>query len=112
MPCQATDQAHDLRGTADLIAGLACGKLLADRAFDAHWLREMLIEGKIEGVIPQNPNRRFPAEFDRRTYEWRHQIENLIGKLKKFRGIAPRYCKTDESFTAFVSRAASVIRTG
>ena len=112
MPCQATDQAHDLRGTADLIAGLACGKLLADRAFDANWLREVLIEAKIEAVIPPKSNRRFPAEFDRRTYEWRHQIENLFGKLKEFRGIAPRYCKTDESFTAFASRAASQIRTG
>ncbi len=48
-------QAHDLRGTADLIAGLACGKLLADRAFDANWLREVLIEAKIEAVIPPNP---------------------------------------------------------
>ena len=29
-------QAHDLRGTAALIEGLSCGKLLADRAFDAN----------------------------------------------------------------------------
>jgi transposase len=104
-------QAHDLRGTADLIAGLACGKLLADRAFDANWLREVLIEAKIEAVIPPKSNRRFPAEFDRHTYKWRHLIENFFGKLKEFRGIATRYCKTDESFTAFVSLAASVIRT-
>ena len=118
-------QAHDLRGTADLIAGLACGKLLADRAFDANWLREALTEAKIEAVIPPKSNRRFPAEFDRHTYKWRHLIdlrrENnppdcflillIFGKLKEFRGIATRYCKTDESFTAFVSLAASVIRT-
>jgi len=104
-------QAHDLRGTADLIAGLACGKLLADRAFDANWLREVLIEAKIEAVIPPKSNRRFPAEFDRHTYKWRHLIENFFGKLKEFRGVATRYCKTDESFTAFVSLAASVIRT-
>lgn len=104
-------QAHDLRGTADLIAGLACGKLLADRAFDANWLREALTEAKIEAVIPPKSNRRFPAEFDRHTYKWRHLIENFFEKLKEFRGIATRYCKTDESFTAFVSLAASVIRT-
>lgn len=104
-------QAHDLRGTADLIAGLVCGKLLADRAFDANWLREALTEAKIEAVIPPKSNRRFPAKFDRHTYKWRHLIENFFGKLKEFRGIATRYCKTDESFTAFVSLAASVIRT-
>ena len=33
-------QAHDLRGTGALIDGLTCGQLLADRAFDADWLRE------------------------------------------------------------------------
>ena len=104
-------QAHDLRGTADLIAGLACGKLLADRAFDANWLREALTDAKIEAVIPPKSNRRFPAEFDRHTYKWRHMIEHFFGKLKEFRGIATRYCKTDDSFTAFISLAASVIRT-
>ncbi len=34
-----TRQAHDLRGTADLVEGLNCGQLLADRAFGANWLR-------------------------------------------------------------------------
>ena len=29
-------QAHDLRGTADLIEGLTCDQFLADRAFDAY----------------------------------------------------------------------------
>jgi len=73
-------QAHDLRGTAALIEGLSCGKLLADRAFDANWLREMLAEAKIEAVIPPKSNRRFPAEFDCDTYKWRHLIENFFGK--------------------------------
>ena len=44
-------QAHDLRGTAALIAGLACGQLLADRAYDANWLREALTDGGIQAVI-------------------------------------------------------------
>jgi len=52
-------QAHDLRGTAALIEGLSCGKLLADRAFDANWLREALAEARIEAVIPPKSNRRF-----------------------------------------------------
>ncbi|ETD83996.1 transposase [Rhodobacter capsulatus YW1] len=99
-------QAHDLRGTAALIARLSGGKLLADRAFDANWLREALAEA----VIPPKSNRRFPAEFDRDTYKWRHLIENFFGKLKEYRGIATRCCKTDTSFTAFIAIAATVIR--
>ena len=41
-------QAHDLRGTAALIKGLTGGKLHADRAFDANWLREALAKAGTE----------------------------------------------------------------
>ena len=104
-------QAHDLRGTAALIEGLNCGHLLADRAFDANWLRDLLTSAGITAVIPPKSNRRLPAEFDHDTSKWRHLIENFFGKLKEYRGIAMRCCKTDESFSAFISLAATVIRT-
>ena len=103
-------QAHDLRGTAALIERLSGGQLLADRAFDANWLREALAKVAVEAVIPPKSNRRFPAKFDRDTYKWRHLIENFFGKLKEYRGIATRYCKTDTSFTAFIAIAAILIR--
>ena len=102
--------AHDLRGTAALIDELTCGQFLADRAFDANWLREALIDAGIEPVIPPKSSRRCPAEFDREAYRWRHLIENFFGKLKEYRGIAMRCCKTDESFSAFIALAATVIR--
>ncbi len=106
-------QAHDLRGTAALIEGLTCDQFLADRAFDANWLREALTSAGIEPVIPPKSNRRFPAaEFDRHTYKWRHLVENFFGKLKEYSpGIAMRSCKTDDSFKAFISLAAIVIQT-
>ena len=50
-------QAHDLRGTAALIEGLTCDQFLADRAFDANWLREALTSAGIEPVIPPKSNR-------------------------------------------------------
>lgn len=37
-------QAHDLRETGALIRNLSAGHLLADRAFDADWLRNDLTE--------------------------------------------------------------------
>lgn len=103
-------QAHDLRGTAALIEGLTCGQFLADRAFDANWVREALDGAEIEPVIPPKSNRRFPAGFDRDTYKWRHLIENFFARLKEYRGIATRCCKTDSSFSAFIAIAATVIR--
>lgn len=76
-------QAHDLRETAALISGL-----LADRAFDADWLRNDLSNRDIIPVIPPKSNRKFPATFDRETYKWRNLIENYFGKFKENRGIA------------------------
>jgi transposase len=90
-------QAHDLRGTAALIEGRSCRQLLADRAFDATWVREALIGAGIEPVIPPKSNRRFPAEFYRDTYKWRHLIGNVFRKLKEYRGIVMRCCKTDQA---------------
>ena len=104
-------QAHDLRGTAALFERLNCGHLLADRAFDANWLRNLLTSAGIAAVIPPKSNRRFPANFDRDSYKWRHLIENFFGEFKEYRGIAMRCCKTDESFSAFISLAATIIRT-
>jgi len=102
-------QAHDLRETRALLQNLSAGHLLADRAFDADWLRKDMLARGITPVIPPKSNRKFPAEFDRETYKWRHLVENYFGKLKENRGIAMRSCKTDQSFTAFISLAATVI---
>ncbi len=102
-------QAHDLRETRSLLQSLSAGHLLADRAFDADWLRNDLLARDIIAVIPPKSNRKFPAEFDKETYKWRHLVENYFGKLKENRGIAMRSCKTDQSFTAFISLAATII---
>ena len=60
--------------------------LLADRAFDADWLRENLDKSGIVPVIPPRSNRKFPPEFDKHCYKWRHLIENYFQKLKEFKG--------------------------
>ena len=109
--CLMPGQAHDLRETAALIRDLSAGHFLADRAFDADWLRNDLLDRDIIPVIPPKSNRKFPATFDKETYKWRHLIENYFGKLKENRGIAMRSCKTDQSFEAFISIAAAIIQT-
>ena len=48
-------QAHDLRGAATLIE-----ELLADRAFDANWLREPLPRPRLCRSFHQNPTVAFP----------------------------------------------------
>jgi transposase len=65
---------------------------------------------RIEPVIAPKSNRRFPAEFNRETYKWRHLIGNLFGRLKEYKGIAIRCCKTDESFSALLALPATLIQ--
>ena len=95
--CLLPGQAHDLRGVQELLEGLEAGHILADRAFDADWLREALSD------------RKQPAGYDEEMYKWRHLVENFFQKIKDYRGIATRYCKTDTSFSAFISIAATML---
>ena len=93
----------------DLIEGLQADHMLADRAFDADWLREALSKQDIAPVIPPRKNRKQPAAYDEEMYKWRHLIENFFQKIKDYRAIATRYCKTDTSFSAFISIAAIML---
>ncbi len=104
-------QAHDLSETSELIEGVSCEMLLADRAFDADWLRENLDKSGIVPVIPPRSNRKFPPEFDKHCYKWRHLIENYFQKLKEFKRIALRACKTDQSFSSMIYLAAAIINS-
>jgi len=101
-------QAHDLRETAALIEGVSCRMFLADRAFDANWLRANLESAGIVPVIPPKSNRLFPPEFDKHSYKWRHLIENYFQKLKEFKRIALRACMSDVS--AYGSKWGDLIR--
>lgn len=104
-------QAHDLRETAQLIEGVSCKMFLADRAFDANWLRENLATSGIQPVIPPKSNRKFPPEFDKHSYKRRHLIENYFQKLKEFKRIAMRSCKTDQSYASMIYMSAAIINS-
>ena len=103
-------QRGETTGVAGLIEGLAIGALIADKAYDADWLRKWLAEAGIEAVIPARKGRLTPAPHDAEKYKWRHLIENFFQKLKEFKRIAMRACKTDTSFAAMIQIAATVIR--
>ena len=64
--------------------------LLADRAFDADWLRSDQMDRDIILVMPPKSTRKVPVEFSKETYKWRHLIEKYFGKLKENREIAMR----------------------
>ena len=96
---------------AGMIEGLSFGAFLGDKAYDADWLRDTLQERGIKAVIPARAGRLEPAPHDAEKYEWRHLVENFFQKLKEFRRVTMRSCKTDESFAAMIQIVAVMIQT-
>jgi len=102
-------QRSEITGVPDLIEGLTFDALLADKAFDANHLRDELEKRDAEAVIPAKCNRVVHIPHDEETYKWRHLIENFFSKIKEYRGINTRYDKTDTSYEASWTIAATMI---
>lgn len=96
---------------APLIAGIEFGALLGDKAFDSNWIIEELNQRGAKVVISQMPQRIKPIDIDLEMYKWRHLIENFFCKLKEFKRIAMRACKTDQSFAALIQLCSAVINS-
>jgi transposase len=101
----------DSIGVAPLIDGVVFGAFIADKAFDSDAIVADLNERGAKIVISQHPRRAKPIPMDAEMYKWRHLIENFFCKLKEFKRIAMRACKTDRSFEAMIYLAASVINS-
>jgi len=56
-------QRGETTGVERLMGGIRCGSFLGDKAYDADWLRDMLISRGIEPVIPPEraENHRYPT---------------------------------------------------
>jgi len=104
-------QRYDTIGVAPLIDGIEFGALLGDKAFDSNAIISELDQRGSKVVISQHPRRAQPREIDVEMYKWRHLIENFFGKLKEFKRIAMRACKTDQSFAAMIHLVAGVINS-
>jgi transposase len=87
------------------------GALLGDKAYDSNWIIDELNQRGAKVVISQMPQRIKPIKIDLEMYKWRHLIENFFCKLKDFKRIAMRACKTDQSFTALIQLCSAVINS-
>ena len=101
---------HDLVGARNLIGMVPHPRrLLADRAYDANSLRQELAERQIKAVIPPNPTRKHPHDYDSQVYKSRNLIERMFCRIKDFRRVATRYDKLARNFLAGVLIAATAI---
>lgn len=92
----------------------------ADKAYSSRANRAHLRRRHIRAVIPvkadQQANRKKkggkggrPPAFDQEQYKGRNVVERCINKLKTWRGIATRYDKTPESYSAGLHLRGSMI---
>ncbi len=57
------------------------------------------------------PRRKQPRGIDRDVYKWRHLIKNFFCKLKQFKRVAMRSCKTGTSFAAMIYLSSARINS-
>jgi len=96
---------NDITQAEDLMKDKAPRKLIGDKGYDSDAFRNMLAEKGVEPVIPPREKRSNPASYDEEAYTERHLVENFFLKIKFFRGIATRYCKTASIFLNLVKIA-------
>lgn len=103
-------QMSDFKGAALMIDGLPNAKtLLADKGYDADWLRAALAERGIVACIPSKANRKTSIPHDAKLYRQRHKMENMFGKLKFCRRIHTRYDRCAHTFMSAICIAATII---
>jgi transposase len=104
-------QDHDITAAAELLTGIRKGQmLLADKAYDADWLREMVRDKGGWACIPPKRLRKSPICFSPFLYKQRNLVERFFNKLKYFRRIATRYDKLGSSFLAMAKLACIRLR--
>ena len=83
---------------------------LGDKGYDSKGTRAAARERSICPAIPyKSTARNRPAFFPKALYRARARIEQLVGKLKRFKRIALRCEKTDRNFGSFVAFALGLI---
>ena len=92
----------DCTQAGKLIDGISAEYLLADRGYDTDAIVEQAEKQGMKVVIPPRKNRKVQREYDRDLYRLRHLVENAFLHLKRWRGIATRFAKNANSFTAAV----------
>jgi transposase len=78
-------QVSDYKGAALLLDDLPNAHVfLADRGYDADWIRAALLAHGIIPCIPPKKNRKYPMPYNKTLYKKRHKVENMFAKLKDY----------------------------
>ena len=99
-------QAADCPAATRLLGRLRPGTiLLADKAYDADWLRRQIERADAAPNIPFKSNRRWKGCFSPALYRERNRVERLFNRIKHFRRAATRYEKHAANYLAMLKLA-------
>lgn len=102
-----TGEAHDNRLAAKFLSRLKPGSmLLADRGYDADWIRALVCQRGAWANIPPRSNRTEALSFSPYLYRARNLVERFFNKIKHCRRVATRYDKLAANYLAFIQLAA------
>jgi len=76
--------------------------LLADKGYDADFIREDMNRRGGVAMIPTKRNRLIQLPVDAAIYALRNMVERCFNKLKNARRLATRYDKTADSYLGFI----------
>ena len=84
--------------------------IVADKGYDSNANRDAARKAGAVPVIPYKSNRRdIPRYFAKALYRGRARIEQMMGKLKRFKRVALRCEKTARNFRSIIAIAAAFI---
>jgi len=106
-PALTAGEAHDNRLAGNLLSRLKPGTmLLADRGYDADWIRALAAKRRAWANIPPRSNRNEPICFSPYLYRARNAVERFFNKIKKCRRVATRDDKLAANYLAFIQPAS------
>src|SRR5262245_28316094 len=90
-----------------LLSRLKSGSMLiADRGYDADWVRTLVRQHGAWANIPPRSNRKEALSFSPYLYRARNLVERFFNKIKHCRRVATRYDKLAANHLAFVQLAS------
>ncbi len=99
-------QAADCPTAAQSLGRLRPGViLLADKAYDADWLRRQIEQTGAAPNIPFKANRIWKGCFSPVLYRERNRVERFFNRIKHFRRVATRYDKHASNYLAMLKLA-------
>jgi transposase len=100
-------EVHDNRLAAKLLSRLKSGAMvLADRGYDADWIRALISQHGAWANIPPRRNRKEALCFSPYLYRARNLVERFFHKIKQYRRVATRYDKLAANHLAFIQLAS------